>query len=83
MLRRIKSFNLSQAPKLLWIAKFCGNLPLPCCQVLVVQLYVPKRCYLVGKNALIYFVVGKFVKSLINIFGSCAHGIQNYVSMFN
>jgi hypothetical protein len=42
MLRRIRSFSLSQAPKLLWIAKFCGNLPLPCCQGVVFNFICPK-----------------------------------------
>lgn len=43
MLRRIRSFSLSQAPKLLWIAKFCGNLPLPCCQVVAFNFMCPKN----------------------------------------
>jgi hypothetical protein len=43
MLGRIISFSLSQAPKLLWISKFCGNLPLPCCQVVVFNFMCPKN----------------------------------------
>lgn len=59
MLRKIKSFNLSQAPKLLWIAKICGNLPLPCCQVVVFNFMSPKKMLFGGKNCIDIICGGK------------------------